>query len=98
MTRVKTISIPDSIDCFDKLNEITPVDMKFSEQVRLAVREFVESREGQSITKFIDDKLPEYDAPIEEWIDYINQHPEHTDNIMRRHAQLGNILRGIHAI
>lgn len=98
MTRVKTISIPDSVDVFDTLNEITPNDMTFSEQVRLAVGIFVESKDGKPLTKFMTDMLPEYDAPIEEWIDYINQHPEHTDNIMRRHAQLGNILRGIHAI
>jgi hypothetical protein len=94
MTQVKTISIPDNIDCFDKLNGMTPDDMTFSEQVRIAVGEFVDTREGDTITKYINDKLPEYDAPIEEWIKYLNAHPEHIDNIMKRHAQLGNILRG----
>ena len=94
MTRVKTISIPDDVDCFDLLDGMTPDDMNFSEQVRFAVNEFVESREGNPITKYINDELPKYDAPIEEWIDYIKKHPESIKNIMDRHVQLGNILRG----
>ena len=90
MTTVKTVSIPDGIDCFDKLNNITPSDMGFSEQIRLAVRSFISKG---TIDDYIIDELPKFDAPIEQWIDYIKKHPEHVGNIMRRSAQLNNILK-----
>lgn len=93
MTQIKTISIPDHEDCFAKLNDITPQDMSFSKQVRAAVLKFVDDAEDGTINRYIQDKLPSFDAPIEDWISYMNDHPEHVGNIMRRHIQLGNILR-----
>lgn len=89
MTRVRTVSIPDDVDCFDKLNNMTPSNMGFSEQVRLAVNTFVQKG---NIDEYLIDKIPLYDAPIEQWIEYIKKHPEHVGEMMRRNAQLRNIL------
>lgn len=91
MTQIKSISIPDDEDCFVKLNEITPNNMSISKQVRIAVRAFVEMNDADAF-KYIKEKMPEYTAPIEDWIDYIRNHPEHVREIMDRHIQLGNIL------
>ena len=89
MARIKSVSIPDDIDCFDKLNNMTPSNMGFSEQVRLAVNTFIQKG---NIDEYLIDKIPLYNAPIEQWIEYIKEHPEHTGGIMRRNAQLRNIL------
>jgi hypothetical protein len=94
MTKIKTISIPDYEDCFTKLNDITPNNMSFSKQVRSAVAKFVDDANNiDDVSEYIQDVIPSYDSPIEDWIKYIGDHPEHVGNIMRRHIQLGNILR-----
>jgi len=90
VTQVKTISIKD-VELFEKLNQYTPGNMGFTQQVTCAVKFYVdqcEKAEGSPV-----DELPKFDAAIEEWIDYMNNHPEHIGNMMRRVVQLSNILR-----
>jgi hypothetical protein len=97
MTKIKTISIPDSEDCFSKLNEITPNNMSFSKQIRIAVVKFVDDADNiDGIDKYIQDDLPSYDAPVEEWMRYIENHPEHVGDLIKRHIQLGNLLKKEH--
>ena len=95
MTKVKSIWIQEKNEQhFEALNEITPDDMSFSKQVGLAVKQFVES----NADKPVEEDLPAFDAPIEEWIGYLPKHPEHAKNIAKRYAQLGNIFkRELHA-
>ena len=93
MTKIKTISIPDNEDCFDRLNELTPNDMNFSEQVRYAVFEFLKFNE-EKIIREITQQMPNYDSPIEDWISYIKAHPEQTNTLIRKHVKIGNILKG----
>lgn len=90
MTQVKSISIKDEV-LFEKLNQYTPGNMGFSQQVSLAVKQFVDECEVLDSPPV--SKLPEFDADITEWIDYIKNHPEHVGNIMRRIVQMSNILR-----
>jgi hypothetical protein len=93
MTQVKSISISNNNqEYYNKLNEITPASMGFSEQVGNAVQFFVES-ETKTIDSFLRDEMPGYMAPMDEWKKYFANHPEHVGDIMRKHVALGNILR-----
>lgn len=93
MTTIKSISINNNNkDNYEKLNNITPASMGFSEQVSNAVAFFVE-QETKTIDTFLTDDMPNYLAPIDEWKTYFASHPERVGEIIRRHVQLGNILR-----
>jgi hypothetical protein len=92
MTQIKSIVIPNDSTHYDKLNDITPASMSFSKQVGKAVEHFVNS-ETKVIDEYLTDKRPDYLAPIDDWKDYLKRHPEHVGAMIRRHVQLGNILR-----
>jgi hypothetical protein len=66
--------------------------MCFSEQVSNAVGFFVEA-ETKTIDEYLTDNRPDYLAPMSDWKKYIANHPEHVGDMIRRHVQLGNILR-----
>jgi len=90
MTQVKSISIKDE-SIFDRLQQVTPGNMGFSQQVASAVKYYVE--ECEKVEGIPEEELPSFDAPIDEWKTYMKNHPEHVGNIMRRIAQLTNILK-----
>jgi len=88
MTQVKTISIKDEY-LFDQLNQITPDGTGFSKQITMAVESYVTANDIDNKTV----SMPAYDAPMDDWKDYIKQHPEKVGDIIRRHVQLGNVLK-----
>jgi len=90
MTQVKSISIKDE-SIFDRLQQVTPNNMGFSQQVSHAVKYYVD--ECEKSDDINQERLPSFDAPIDDWKEYMNNHPEHVGNIMRRIAQLTNILK-----
>ena len=94
MTIVKNISISKKNEgIYERMNQLTPDDMGLSEQVANAVERFVES-ETNTIDAYITDKMPNYlVADMDEWKKYFANHPEQMGDIMRRHVQMGNIMR-----
>lgn len=94
MTEIKTISISKINEgIYERLNQLTPDDMGFSEQVANAVAHFVESETG-TIDSYINDRMPDYLVDdMDEWKKYFANHPEQMGDIMRRHVQMGNIMR-----
>jgi len=89
MTEVKSISIKEP-KTYDKLNEITPVGMSFSEQVHTAVKSYVKA---QDIDEVGEAPTPDYlCADMQEWKTYLINNPDKLDALIRRNVQMRNIL------